>query len=108
MPLTLENPVTLEEWQQILSAVDSATTFHDHATTFKGSQGVRIPNDLQKILDQFRNEVHTATFAVRHGLVEGAWLDPFHNYIATVFSKTTGDDDDFVMINSFSPGRAEG
>ena len=58
MPLTLENPVTLEEWQQILSAVDSATTFHDHA------------------------------------------------YIATVFSKTTGDDDDFVMINSISGGRA--
>ena len=58
MPLTLENPVTLEEWQQILSAVDSATPFHDHA------------------------------------------------YIATVFSKTTGDDDDFVMINSISGGRA--
>ena len=106
MPLTLENPVTLEEWQQILSAVDSATTFHDHATTFKGSQAVRIPDDLQKILDQFGREVQTATFAVRHGLIEGAWLDPFHNYIETVFSKATGDDDDFVMINSISGGRA--
>jgi hypothetical protein len=76
VPLTLENPVTLEKWQQILSAVDSATTFHDHATTFKGSQAVRIPDDLQKILDQFGKEVQNATFAVRHGLVEGAWLDP--------------------------------
>jgi hypothetical protein len=36
------------------------------------------------------------------GLVEGVWFDPFHNYTATVFSKATGDDDDFVMINSFS------
>jgi NAD-dependent deacetylase len=104
VPLTLENPVTLEKWQQILSAVDSATTFHDHATTFKGSQAVRLSDDLQKILDQFGKEVQTATFAVRHGLVEGAWLDPFHNYIATVFSKATGDDDDFVVINSISGG----
>ena len=106
MPVKLESPVSLEIWQQILSAVDSATTFHDHATTFKGSQAARIPDDLQKILDQFGKEVQTATFAVRHSLVEGAWLDPFHNYITTVFSKATSDDDDFVMINSISGGRA--
>jgi hypothetical protein len=79
--------------------VDSATTFHDYATTFKGSQAVRIRNELQKILDYFGKEVRIATFAVRHGLVEGFWLRPFHNYIATVFNKATGDDDDFVMID---------
>jgi hypothetical protein len=50
--------------------------------------------------------VETATFAVRSGLVEGAWLASYHNYIATVFSKAAGDDDDdFVLINSISGGR---
>jgi hypothetical protein len=37
-----------------------------------------------------------ATIAVRHGLVEGVWLRLFHSYIATIFSKATGDDGDMI------------
>ena len=106
MPMTLQNPVSLEGWQQILIAVDSATTFHDHVSTFQGSQPVRITAELTKILEHFLTDVQTAIFAVRNRIVEGVWIDPFHNYIATIFSEATGDDDDFVMINSVSGGRA--
>jgi hypothetical protein len=52
MPLTLEKLVSYETWQKILTAVDPVTMFHDHVTTFKGSQPVNIPEELQKILDQ--------------------------------------------------------
>jgi hypothetical protein len=39
-------------------------------------------------------------------LVEGTWLRRFHNYIATIFSRDTGNADDFVMIDSMLGGRA--
>jgi hypothetical protein len=105
MPVQIEKPVSLEVWQEILSAVDSGTTFHDHVSTFQGSQAVNIPDELKKILDHFGTQGLTAVFAVRHGIVEGVWLDPFHNSIATIFSKASGDDDDIVMIDSISSGR---
>ena len=77
MPLTLENLVTLEEWQQILSAVDSATTFHDHATTFKGSQAVRIPDDLQKILHRDHiQQVHWWRRRLCHDQFDIGWAEP--------------------------------
>jgi hypothetical protein len=31
----------------------------------------------------------SAKFIAMNGIVEGVWLDPFNNYIATVFSKAT-------------------
>ncbi len=82
--------------------VDSDTTFHDHPTAFQ--HPVRVPDELQQILDDFGDQTLTATFAVRHGVVEGVWIDPHHNYFATMFSKATGDEDDFVMINSIGSG----
>jgi len=93
-----ERPISSEMWVDILRGVDSETTFHDHTTTFQTP--VVVPDRLQKIIDDFGDHILTATFAIRNGLVEGVWIDPHHNYIATVFSKATGDDDDFVMINS--------
>ncbi len=82
--------------------VDSDTTFHDYAAAFQ--HPVRVPDRLQEILNDFGDQIWTATFAVRNGLLEGVWIDPHHNYIATVFSKASGDDDDFVMINSIGFG----
>jgi hypothetical protein len=82
--------------------VDSDTSFYDHTTAFQ--HPVLVPDRLQEILDDFGDQILTATFAIRNGLVEGVWIDPHHNYIATVFSKATGDDDDFVMINSIGGG----
>ncbi|MGO9267792.1 MAG: hypothetical protein ACLQBA_23375 [Candidatus Binataceae bacterium] len=88
--------------------MDSAPEFHDYAFAFLGPQPLNITDELKQILDDFGSQRFTAVFAVRHGMVEAVWFDLFHNYLAIVFSKATGDDDDFVMINSFSPGRTEG
>jgi hypothetical protein len=33
-------------------------------------------------------------------MIERVWIDALHNYIAFVFSKTNGEDDDGVLINS--------
>jgi hypothetical protein len=96
----LDSPFSLEDWQKGLYAVDSATTFHTHADTFQGPQKLDITPELKQILDDFGSQSLKGNFAVRHGMVEGVWLDEFHNYIATAFSKATGDEDDFVMINS--------
>jgi hypothetical protein len=97
-PVQLEQSVSLNVWQQILSAVGSGTTFHDHVSTFQGSQPVNITDELKRILDHFGTDGLTAMFAIWNGIVEGVWLDPFHNYIATVLSKARGDG--FVIINS--------
>jgi len=104
----LERPVSLELWQEVLSEMDSATGFHDHAFAFEGPQPLNITAELKEILEDFGPQRFTAVFAVRHGMVEAVWFDPVHNYLAIVFSKATGDEDDFVMINSFSPGRSGG
>lgn len=98
--LELTSPVTLETWQAVLRGTDSATIFQDHARTFQGSHQFNITIKLRQIIDDFGAQSLTAIFSVRHGMVEGVWIDPLHNYIATVFSKATGDDDDVVLINS--------
>jgi hypothetical protein len=95
-----EGPVSLEQWQRTLHNVDPDTVFHDHATVLESL--VETPGKLQAILNDFRAQALAATFAVRHGIVEGAWIDPHHNYIVTLFRKATGDDDDFDMINSIT------
>ncbi len=99
--LLLTSPVTLETWQSVLRGTDSATIFQDYAQTFQGSRQFNITIELQRIIDDFGIQSLTAIYSVRHGMVEGVWIDPLHNYIATVFSKATGDDDDVVLINSF-------
>jgi hypothetical protein len=33
-------------------------------------------------------------------MVEGAWIDERHNYIAIVFTKASGDPEDCVLIQS--------
>jgi hypothetical protein len=98
--LQLKNPVTLECWQGWLREADSATTFHDYPRTFRGS--VEITNELQQLLNDFGEQTRKGIFAVRHGIVEGVWLDPYHNYVAIAFRKASGDPEDCVLINSFA------
>jgi len=97
-----EKPIPSEVWIDFMRHLDSDTTFHDHAAAFQ--HPVRVPDRLREIIDDFGDQARTAIFAIRNGLVEGVWIDPHHNYMATVFSKATGDDDDFVMINSIGSG----
>jgi hypothetical protein len=104
MPMTLRNPVSLEGWQQILIAVDSATTFHDHVSTFQGSQPVRITAELTKILEHFRTDVQRPYS--RSGTTSSRASGSIPSTITSRFSEATGDNDDFVMINSISGGRA--
>jgi hypothetical protein len=98
--LELTSPVLLEAWQAVLRGVDSATLFQTYAQTFQGSRQFSITTELQQLIDDFGAESATAIYAVRHGMVEGVWIDHLHNYIATVFSKVSGDDEDAVLINS--------
>ncbi len=90
-PVRSEKPISLEEWREFVRSVDPDTTFHGNATASQSP--VEIPARLQAIFEDFGAQVLAATFAVRHGVVEGAWIDPQHNYIATVFRKSAGDDD---------------
>ena len=94
-------PLSLELWQQLLSELDSATTFQDHAFTFEGPQPATITNELKQVVDDFGTQSLSAVFAVSHGMVKSVWLDPFHNYIAVPFSKANGDEYDLVTIISF-------
>jgi hypothetical protein len=102
--LELTSPVGLEAWQEVLRGADSATVFQDHARTFHGPRHFNITNELKQLIDDFGAQSLTAIFSVRNGMVEGVWIDPLHNYIATVFSKATGDDEDAVLINSLASG----
>jgi hypothetical protein len=71
-----------------------------YARTFKGS--VQITDELKNIVDDFGVTSHEAIFAVRNDTIEGVWFDPLHNYIATVFTKASGDAEDCVLINSIA------
>ena len=55
---------------------------------------------VRELHDQCRD----AVYAVRNGMIEAVWLDPFHNYMAIVFTKASGDDEDFVLIGSIGDG----
>jgi hypothetical protein len=93
-----EWPITLEYWQSWLRDVNATTTFHGYPSAFRG--GLKITNELQRLLDDFGEQTQQGVFAVRHGIVEGVWLDLHHNYVATVFTKASGDPKDCVLINS--------
>ncbi len=54
----LERPVSLELWQAVLSEMDSAAGFHDHAFAFEGPQPPNITDELKQILDDFGSEIH--------------------------------------------------
>jgi hypothetical protein len=93
-----ERPITPECWQSWLRDVDATTTFHEYASAFRGS--LKISIELQQLLDDFGQQTQEAVFAVRRGVVEGVWLDLYHNYLAVVFTKASGDPADCVLINS--------
>lgn len=93
-----ERPITLECWQSWLRDVDATTTFHEYPSALRGA--LKITNELQQLLYDFGEQTRQAVFAVRHGIVEGVWLGLHHNYVATVFTKASGDPEDCVLINS--------
>jgi len=97
--LQLASPVALEAWQEVPRGTNSATIFQNHARTFHGLHQFNITIELKQIIDDFGAQIPTAIFWVRNGMGEGVWIDPLHNYIAAVYSKATGDDEDVVMIN---------
>ncbi len=98
MPVELDRPLDLADWQAMFRAMDGdATTFHAHATAFAGHD---ITEELQRVLAHFGDRCARAVYAVRNGMVEGAWIDEWHNYIAIVFTKASGDPEDCVLIQS--------
>jgi hypothetical protein len=84
----------------MLTNVDPDTTFHSHESVLDSL--VETPDKLQAILNDFGTRVLAASFATRRGIVEGVWIDLHHNYIVTIFLKSAGDDEDCVLINSFT------
>ena len=63
MPVQLDRPLELDDWQAMLRAMDGdATTFHAHATAFAGNG---ITDELQCVLAHFGDHCATAVYAVR-------------------------------------------
>ena len=98
--LELTSTVSLKTWQSALQGTDATFVFQDHAQTFQTSRTFGISTELKKVVDDFGGQSEAAIFAIRYGMIEGVWVDPLHNYIAIVFSKAKGDDEDVVLINS--------
>ncbi len=102
----LNTALSLEDWQRLVRDCDSATTFRDHGFAFQGARSLSITEELKQIFEDFGTQGLKAVFAVRHGIVEGFWLDPLHNYMAIVCSQVSGDPEDCVLTMSISPSRA--
>lgn len=102
--LTLRKPFSCREWQSFLSKVDAATSFHDYTFAFGGACRFSITAELQQIVDDFGPQSHGAMYAVRNGMIESVWIDDYHDYIAIVFSKASGDPEDAVLVQSVSAG----
>jgi hypothetical protein len=98
----LQKRITLSSWEEFMRDLDGTTTFHDYHSAFEGSQPFAITRELMKVLDQFGGQSRTAVFAVRKGRVDAFWLDDFHNHLAVVHSKASGDPFDGVAILSLS------
>jgi hypothetical protein len=99
----IDSPLSLEDWQSFVHDWDFATAFRDYGFAFQEAQPLTITDELKQILDDFGAQGRNAVFAVRHGTVEGFWLDPLHNYVAIVCTKASGDPEDCVLTMSISP-----
>jgi hypothetical protein len=94
-------PLGLDIWVDIMMSTLGATaTFH------RGRPALHITDELSRLLDDFGDQCRDAVYAVRNGMIEAVWLDPFHNYVAIVFTKASGDDEDCVLIGSIGDGPA--
>lgn len=100
--LKLTKPFTRTEWQSFLSAVDPATSFHDYTFAFGSACRFNITAELRQVVDDFGPQSHGGTYAIRNGMIESVWIDDYHHYIATVFSKASGDPEDAVLVQSVS------
>ena len=92
-------PLGLDIWVDIMmSTLGTTATFH------RGRPALHITDELSRLLDDFGEQCHDAVYAVRSGMIEAVWLDPFHNSMAIVFTKASGDDEDCVLIGSIGDG----
>jgi len=92
-------PLGLENWIDIMTSTLGAT-----ATFYRGRPALLITDELSRLLDDFGDQCRDAVYAVRNGMIEAVWLDPFHNYMAIVFTKASGDHEDCVLIGSIGDG----
>lgn len=95
--------ISLNSWQEFMRESDAATTFHDYRSAFEGSEPFAITRELRKALDDSGPRPLTAVFAARKGRVDAFWLDDFHNHLAIVSTKLSGDPVDVVSILSLGP-----
>jgi hypothetical protein len=94
-----KTPTRLSDWKAYIRRLDPAATFQDYATAI--GCAMNITPELKELVDDFGDQSRCAVFAVRHGMVEGVWLDAFHHYLAIVFTQASGDPEDCVLITSF-------
>lgn len=75
-------------------------TFGGYVGVFEIPQPRRMAPRLREILDEFGEQGRNALFSMAGDVVIGFWVDPFHNYLAIAFKKTTGDEFDGDMVLS--------
>ena len=103
----LQAPVALSEWQALLRAVDHQVAFQDYRTLFEGPAAVTITGELNQIIEDFEPSSREAVYAVLGNEIYAVWIDPFHNYLAIVCTKASGDPEDATLIMSYSKGDPE-
>lgn len=100
--VTLQKPLALAVWREIMQGVCSDCSLCDYRTTLEGPNPSVICARLREILKEFGSQGQSAIFAVHQCDVVGFWVYPSHNYVAITFSRTSADEFDGVMINSIA------
>jgi hypothetical protein len=98
--VTLDKPLTLEIWQEIMQETFPGAKFRDYGAVFEVPQPCTIAARLKEILEEFAQSGRGAVFSIWGHDVAGFWVDPFHNYLGIAFSNAKGDDFDGVLVNS--------
>lgn len=101
--LELRHPLALDTWRNTLLGADSGTSFHTHDSALKAAHGFGITPEFKRIIDDFGEQARAGIYAVRKRMIEAVWIDPFHNYMAVVFTKAGGDPEDVVLTLSLCP-----
>ena len=97
----LRAPVALSEWQAFLRAADRQVAFQDFRTLFEGPTAFTITDELNQIVEDFGPTSRDAVYAVLDEEIYAVWIDPYHNYLAIVCTKASGDPEDATLIMSY-------
>ena len=101
----LQAPVALSDWQAYLRAVDPAVIFQDYQTLYEGPTRFTVTDELNQIVEDFGSASHEAVYAVLGEEIYAVWIDPFHNYLAVVCTKASGDPEDATLIMCYDSKR---